>query len=209
VFKLVGEKHEEHVALTLLIDAKETDGIGEMRSILDRLCQVLTATTTVQVMSGENTPWLEPSGTVSFEGKIVGQVGRLASSIQKQWDVPNTIHVAQLRLDDLFKMYPPDVVSTPLPSQPAIERDISAILSEDISWQQVQSAITSLDLPWLEAVEFVTVFRGKGIESGSKSLTLRLRFRDETRTLTHEEVDAPSEKVIETLCTSLGAEIRS
>ena len=209
VFKLVGDNHEEHVTLTLLIDAKETDGIGEMRSILDRICQILTATTTVKVMGDENAPWLEPAGSVSFKGTVIGKVGRLAASIQKQWDVPNTIHLAQLDLNALFTAYPPDVVSTPLPTQPAIERDVSAILGEDVSWQHVQNAISSLDLPWLEAVEFVTVFRGKGIENGKKSLTLRLRFREETRTLTHEEVDEPFSKAIEALCTLFGAEIRS
>ena len=61
----------------------------------------------------------------------------------------------------------------------------------------------------LEAIEFVTVFRGKGIDGGHKSLTLKLRFRDEDKTLTHEEVDAPFAKVIDILCTSFGAEIRS
>ena len=209
VFKLVGDTHEEHVELALLIDAKETDGICEMRSILDRLCQILTATTKAEISPTDNASWLEPAGVVSFNGKAVGTIGRLATSIQKQWDVPSTIHLAQLNLNELFAAYPPDVVSTALPTQPAIERDISAILGEGVSWLQVEHAITSLDLPWLEAAEFVTVFRGKGIEIGKKSLTLRLRFRDETRTLTHEEVDAPSSKAIETLCTSLGAEIRS
>ncbi|MBC8202438.1 MAG: phenylalanine--tRNA ligase subunit beta [Planctomycetes bacterium] len=209
VFKLVGDNHEEHLELALLIDAKEGDGIGEMRAILDRLCQILTATITVEVTPDETATWLEPSGTVSFNGKVVGKIGRLASSIQQQWDVPNTIHLAQLDLNELFAAYPPEVVSTPLPTQPSIERDVSAILREEVSWQQVNDAITSLDLPWLEAAQFVTVFRGKGIESGKKSLTFRLRFRDKTRTLTHEEVDAPSKKAIDALCTSLGAEIRS
>jgi phenylalanyl-tRNA synthetase beta chain len=209
VFKLVGDQHEEHVDLALLIDAKEDDGIGEMRSILDRICQVLTATTTVEVCNNENITWLEPAGKVSFNGKHVGTVGRLATSVQKQWDVPNTIHVAQLQLSELFSSYPPVAVSKALPSQPAIERDISAVVQEEVSWAQVHNTIESLELPWLEAIEFVTVFRGKGIESGKKSLTLRLRFRDEQRTLTHEEVDPPSKKVVESLTSDLGAEIRS
>ena len=209
VFKLVGDKHEEHVELALMIDAKENDGIGEMRSVLDRVCQVLTATTNVQVTADNGTHWLEPSGTVSFNGNVVGKVGRLASSIQKQWDVPNTIHLAQLNLNALFAAYPPEVISTELPTQPAIERDVSAILSEEVTWEQVHNAISSLNLPWLETVEFITVFRGKGIDNGKKSLTLRLRFRDEDRTLTHEEVDAPSSRAIDALCTTLEAEIRS
>ena len=209
VFKLVGNEHEEHVELALLIDAKDDDGIGVMRSILDRICQVLSATNNVEVTADDNSPWLDPAGKVLFNGKVVGTVGRLTSAIQKQWDVPNTMHLAQLQLSELFAAYPPEVVSTPLPTQPAIERDVSAILSEDVSWEQVHGAIAALDLPWLEAIEFVTVFRGKGIDSGHKSLTLRLRFRDEEKTLTHEEVDAPFAKVIDILCTSCGAEIRS
>ena len=209
VFKLIGNEHEEHVELALLIDAKDDDGIGVMRSILDRICQVLTATSNVAVTADDNSPWLDPAGKVLFSGKVVGTVGRLTSAIQKQWDVPNTMHLAELQLSEFFAAYPPEVVSTLLPTQPAIERDVSAILSEDVSWEQVQSAIAALDLPWLEAIEFVTVFRGKGIDAGHKSLTLRLRFRDEKKTLTHEEVDAPFAKVINILCTSCGAEIRS
>ena len=140
----------------------QDEGIGVMRSVLDRVCQVLTATTRVDVTSSAGTPWLEPAGAVSFNGMPVGFVGRLTTTIQKQWDLPSTMHVAQLQLTGLFAAFPPEVVSKALPTQPAIERDVSAILSEDVSWEQVHSAITSLDLPWLESIEFVTVYRGKG-----------------------------------------------
>ncbi|MDP6692809.1 MAG: hypothetical protein QF444_00655, partial [Phycisphaerales bacterium] len=110
---------------------------------------------------------------------------------------------------DLFSSYPPEVKSKPLPNQPAIERDVSAILSEKVSWGQVRSTIIDLNLPLLEAVEFVTVFRGDGVEGGKKSLTLRLRFRDKERTLTHEEVDSLSSKAIDSLVENFEAEIRS
>ncbi|MCH2488226.1 MAG: hypothetical protein MK010_10860, partial [Erythrobacter sp.] len=35
-----------------------------------------------------------------------------------------------------------------------------------------------LSLDWLEAIEFVTVWRGKGVPDGRKSVTMRLRFGD-------------------------------
>ena len=38
---------------------------------------------------------------------------------------------------------------------------------------------------------------------------VRLRFRDEGRTLRHEEVDGQMEDVVNALTTSCGAEIRS
>lgn len=209
VFKLVGDSHEEHVELALLLDAEEGAGIGSMRNVLDRICQILTASTNVAVTPTDDMQWLEPGGSVSFDGKHVGCVGRLSGELQRLWDVPATMHLAQLQLGKLFSAYPPDLVSKTLPTQPAIERDVSAVLDEKTTWEQVESAVTSLELPLLESVEFVTVFRGKGIEEGKKSLTLRLRFRDQERTLTHEEVDVPTAQVIETIVEQCNAEIRS
>jgi len=52
------------------------------------------------------------------------------------------------------------------------------------------------------------VFRGKQLSAGQKSLTLRLRFRAEDRTLTHEEVDAPVAQVVEACASQLNAELR-
>jgi len=61
----------------------------------------------------------------------------------------------------------------------------------------------------LEAVRFVTTFRGKQIGAGRKSLTLRLRFRAPGRTLRHDEVDPQVEKAVATLTSKLGAEVRT
>ena len=140
---------------------------------------------------------------------VIGRVGRLATSVQKSWNLPNTMHVAQLYLGDLLDSYPPDVQSRPLPKQPAIERDLSLILDEGVQWSAIQNAIVGLNLEHLEDVSFVTTFRGKNIENGKKSLTLKLRFRDSARTLTHDEVNDPVNKAVKTLTDLFSAEIRS
>ena len=69
--------------------------------------------------------------------------------------------------------------------------------------------VGALDLDRLEAIEYVTVYRGKGIDAGHKSLTLRLRFRDHERTLTHDEVDPQIDLTVQSLQTNLDARIRS
>ena len=50
-------------------------------------------------------------------------------------------------------------------------------------------AIQAKMSPELQDVRFVGIYRGKGIASGKKSVTLSLCFRDEDGTLTHEMVD--------------------
>ena len=72
---------------------------------------------------------------------------------------------------------------------PAIQRDLSIVVEENIRWADIVGAVNSRAPAELENVEFVGIYRGKGIDAGKKCVTLSLRFRDEDGTLTHETVD--------------------
>jgi phenylalanyl-tRNA synthetase beta chain len=161
------------------------------------------------VTPNDEAKWLEPGGDISINGAVIGRVGRLNSTIQSPWDVRGSIHVAQLHLGALLTAFPPEIRSQPLPKQPAIERDVSAIVDESVLWSDMYDAIAALKLEYLEDIGYVTTFRGKNIEEGKKSVTLRLRFRDAKRTLTHEEVNSPVAMATEALITTCCAEIRS
>ena len=209
VFVVKDGQHQETTELALVLDARDDQGIGELRGVVNRICSILTAHTSTSITPTSEATWLEPGGEIHCNGVTIGKIGRLSATVQKQWGLPNTTHVAQLNLTPFFELYPPDVQSHPLPKQPAIERDISLIVDEDVLWSMVYNTIIELDLPHLEDVDYVTTFRGKNIDTGKKSLTLRMRFRDQTRTLTHEEVNTPAQQATEALQAQLGAEIRS
>ena len=67
---------------------------------------------------------------------------------------------------------------------------------------------TSRTEPLLERVEFFDLFAGTEIGEGKKSLAYRLTYRDRSRTLTSEEVNAAHAKIRERLRSDLGAELR-
>jgi phenylalanyl-tRNA synthetase beta chain len=209
VYALQGNEHTETTELAIVMDAGDDEGIGAIRGVVNQVCTVVSASTEITVSPEENVHWLEPSGLVSVNGTVVGRIGRLSESLQKKWDLPTPVHVAQLHLGDLLTQFPPEKQSTSLPKQPAIERDITIIVDEKVLWSDLCNGINTLNAANLEEVTFVTTFRGKNIASGKKSLTLRLRFRDAKRTLTHDEVNEPVTAVIEILTNSFGAEIRS
>jgi phenylalanyl-tRNA synthetase beta chain len=191
------------------MDTKEDAGIGEIRGVIDRVCNILSTNCSVEINLTEKAPWLEPGGEVMLNGNFIGRIGRLAAQVQKNWNLPSTVHVAQLYLGTLLASYPPEVQSHALPSQPAIVRDISLIIDESVQWSAIQDEITLLHLEHLENVSFVTTFRSKNIGDGKKSLTLKLRFRDSNRTLTHEEADEPTTTATTMLINKFDAEIRS
>jgi phenylalanyl-tRNA synthetase beta chain len=209
VFVIEGDQHCEKTELGILIDANEGDGVGKLRGVVNRICSILTGTSDVEVTPCADAHWLEPGGVICVGETELGRIGRLHSTIQKDWGLAGTFYVAQLYLDTLLRAFPPDVQSHSLPKQPAIERDLSLIVDENVLWSTVVETISALALGNLEDILYVTTFRGKNIEEGKKSVTLRLRFRDATRTLTHDEVNEPVSKAVDALVKICGAEIRS
>ena len=209
VFVIERGEHREQIELAILIDATEEEGIGELRGVLNRICSILTAKNDVEVTPNNDASWLDPGGVISIGGKFVGRIGRISANVLERWDLPNTLHVAQLYLDALLCVFPPDVQARPLPKQPAIERDLSLLVDESVLWSNLVETIDSLSLKNLEDIVYVTTFRGKNIEAGKKSVTIRLRFRDAVRTLTHEEVNELVSTAVEALVKNCGAEIRS
>ena len=64
-------------------------------------------------------------------------------------------------------------------------------------------------MPLHESTGYVTTYRGKGINAGHKSVTMRLCFRAPDRTMTRDEVEGPIAGLVASLQSQVGAEVRS
>src|SRR5690606_1474948 len=96
---------------------------------------------------------------------------------------------AELFIDPLIAAYPPASQAEMLPQFPGIDRDLSLIVDESVRWERIDTQARELDLDKCVGWEMVDIFRGKQVGEGKKSVTVRLHFRDDERTLRHEEVD--------------------
>ena len=97
----------------------------------------------------------------------------------------------------------------PIPRFPAVTRDLSLIVQEEVRWADITEAVGSRAPGELEDVRYVGIYRGKPIPAGKKSVTLSLCFRDDDGTLTHEKVDGFERPIMEELLNRLGAELRT
>ena len=129
-------------------------------------------------------------------------------TLPQPFQLDEPIAAAELTLPQYYQDYPPITEAGALPTYPAVERDISAIVSEQVRWEDLDRAVRELNIEVLEAVEFVMTFRGKQIGKDRKSVTLRLRFRAADRTLTNEDVDGHVAKMVAAIQSRLDAEIR-
>lgn len=149
------------------------------------------------------------SGRVSVGGLEIGWLGLVSQETQRQFDLAVPVVAAELDLDALICMYPGRGRVQMLPAFPAIERDVSLVVDEGVTWAAVRGLVEASRPEKLEGVEFVGTYRGKQVGPGKKSVTLRLRFRDPGRTLRHEEVDPQVNSLVARAGEKLGATVRA
>jgi phenylalanyl-tRNA synthetase beta chain len=149
------------------------------------------------------------AGLVHCNECIMGVLGAIDPAVVKAFDLQTPVVAAELDLDALIASYPPPRRVSELPRYPGIERDLSIVIDESAPWQRVATTVADVKPELLESVAFVGTYRGKPIEKGRKSVTLRMLFRDPQRTLRHEEVDPQVQRVVEALHRTLGATLRT
>ncbi|MEM9915665.1 MAG: phenylalanine--tRNA ligase subunit beta [Planctomycetota bacterium] len=202
----------ETVKLALLRDAKDADeALRELRGAIDEVVEALggvKAKQAVQILTLDHPGEFATAGQVVVENKAIGILGLVADKTRDRFDVQTPQAAAELDLAGLLELYPPTREVGALPKFPGIERDLSVIVEERVSWAQVESAVVAAEPAMLEDLAFLGVYRGKPIAAGKKSVSLRMRFRDPATTLRHEQVDPQVAAVTASLAKAVGAELR-
>ncbi|MEO6436018.1 MAG: hypothetical protein ABIP55_09680, partial [Tepidisphaeraceae bacterium] len=148
-------------------------------------------------------------GRIEWCGKPVGYVGRIDRKVAGKISLREAPTAAELDLPALLAGTQHVPQLRPLPRFPAVRRDLSLIVKEATRYDAIEAIVRKLSLADLEALEFVTTYRGKPLEKGQKSVTITLVFRSPTTTLTSEAVEASVQRVIEAAKSDLGAALRT
>jgi len=136
-------------------------------------------------------------------------VGLIDAGVVKTLDLRGQPAGAELLLEPLLAGARQIPKLEPLPRFPAIERDLSLVVAEDVSFAALQDLVWRCKPAHLESVQFVTTYRGKPLTGGTKSVTLKLTFRDPQKTLTNEAADAAVSGVVSAAKSNLAATLRT
>jgi len=203
-----GAYRERH-SLALLADAEDRQQglramVGTLTELAEHLCGRGRLTIEPIDAEGHNA-----AANVLLDGEPIGTFGLLDAKRQKQFDLQTPVVAAELDAPSLLGEYPPMAEAKETPRQPTIERDLSVIVEEATPWRAIEQAILDTKPAEMESLEFVGTYRGKPIAKGNKSVTLRMVFRAEDRTLRHDEVDPQMAAALDALKKNLNAELRT
>jgi phenylalanyl-tRNA synthetase beta chain len=142
---------------------------------------------------------------------VVGIVGKLEPAIAEARGFPaaEDVYVAELDLDALtVAAAGVERLVDPLPRFPSIVRDISMLVDDTLPAATVRGTIRSSAPSTLVSIAEFDRYQGKGVPDGRISLSLRLTFRAPDRTLTDDEVQSATNRMIDALRATHGAEQR-
>jgi phenylalanyl-tRNA synthetase beta chain len=139
-------------------------------------------------------------------GKKIGLMGALHPELQKQLGIKTPLFVFELLLADVMQGVVPSFEA--VSKFPEVSRDLAFIVEESVQWSQVEKIIRQKAGDALTEVTLFDVYRGQGIENGSKSLALGLTWQDASRTLNDEEITSWVDNVVAALAEGLNAQLR-
>ena len=174
---------------------------GEIEALLQAADQTLTFRPAVR-------PGLHDGQTaeILLGEDVIGIMGRIHPRTAGQMNLPEQTLVAELTLASAVSRVLPDYQD--ISKFPEVRRDIALLVSRDIPSAAVVDCARSAAGPSLADARIFDVYEGDGVAENEKSLAIGLTFRDQSRTLTDEEISESLAQVIESLGEKLGARMR-
>ncbi len=142
-------------------------------------------------VSAEDCAYTRPGATALIQvgQKTIGLLGEVAPAVLKLYDLKQSAFILEFAVAGLLEAGTESIDARPIPRYPATTRDITLIIAEPIESVNLTEFIEKLDEQLAESVTIFDVYTGDPIETGKKSVSIRITYRSSTETLEDSAVN--------------------
>jgi phenylalanyl-tRNA synthetase beta chain len=151
---------------------------------------------------------LHPGQTARIErdGQTLGWVGTLHPGLAARLGLPGNLQLFELATARLGDAVKPGF--TPLSKFPSIRRDIAIVVDTSVTFDAVSRCVRDAAGDLLRDFLLFDVYAGDRVDPGRKSMALGLILQASSQTLTDQDVEAVTARVLDRLAEDVGAELR-
>ena len=185
-------------------DAKEI--FYELKGALEHICEY-THMEKISFKEGTKPSWADINAhlDIILNDEVIGNIGLLSVKAMNDSKIKRTnVAIFEINVDKLIPYPSRTNEFKHIPVLPSIEKDLSLIVDENVTWEELTKYIKSK----VSSIKFIEEYRGNQIPEGKKSIMLRVTFASENTTLTSEEINSKLEAIVRTLNRMCGAELR-
>lgn len=137
--------------------------------------------------------------------KVAGSIGLISVQALTESGI-KSVKAAAFELDtDMLAPYPSRTNEYKhLPTYPLVEQDLSLLVDESVTWEQIKESIKYM----VKELKFVEEYRGKQIPAGKKSVMLSLKIGNDDSTMTSKQIEKKMNGIIKVLSNKCKAELR-
>lgn len=189
---------------------KEGSGFFFLKGVVEGILSILKVKE--KRMEGLESPLFEEgeSARILRGNEEIGILGKVHHRVLKEMDVDENLEVF------LFDLYLEQILlreeEIPFYKEfsrfPPLLRDLSIVLDEKITWEEIKSAVYEKAGNLLEDISLFDIYRDEKIGMGKKSISFHLIFRSSDSTLKDELVDSLINEILLFLKEKFGAELR-
>ena len=148
------------------------------------------------------------SAELKMNGTTLGWIGEVSKAAGKKFGLRSRATVAEIDLALLQQAMVAIPIYQPVSSFPTTSRDFNFVVKDEVSWSDLEAAVKAAAGDLLESVEYRETFRkpendGKGM----KRILLSVVLRSATETLTSEQAETVSAKIVSQCESKLGAKL--
>ena len=211
-----GIYHESSEDETLPIHKKRLTGciVGkdpkeifyELKGVVEHICEY-THMENINFKEGTKPSWADINAhlDITLNDEIIGNIGLLSVKAMNDSKIKRTnVAMFEINVDKLIPYPSRTNEFKHIPVLPSIEKDLSLIVDENVTWAELTKYIKSK----VSSIKFIEEYKGNQIPEGKKSIMLRVTFDSENTTLTSEEINSKLEAIVKTLNKMCGAELR-
>lgn len=135
----------------------------------------------------------------------IAVLGEVHPSCLEKFDIEKQVYFAQLDLHDLHELKGGFKQMTPLPQFPGSDRDWTITIKKKTAIESVLSLIRNFKSKLLKEVYLLDLYESEKIGKDRKSITLRLIYRSDQKTLKQKQVEKEHARLTETVSHALNS----
>ena len=135
--------------------------------------------------------------------------GIVKPQILKKFDIEQPVYYADFHWNNLVEEAGVNTVKyAELPKFPEVKRDLALLIDKQISFGEIEKIAYETEPKLLRKVTLFDVYEGKNIDPAKKSYAVNFILRDDTKTLTDNQIEAIMNKMIGNFEKKLAAQLR-
>lgn len=139
------------------------------------------------------------SADIYYGDILIGSIGEISYELRSEYSIGKGCYILEINLAKIADQRITDRKYAPIPKYPAITRDYSFVTDRDTESSFIEKTFINNGKDLVKNVEIFDIYTGDQIENDKKSISYKIAYRANDRTLKEEDITGIEEAILKEL----------